>query len=522
MGVEFRSLDLLTLGVYLATMAGLGVYFSRKNDSTEDYFVGNRSFKGWVIGLSMLSTSISSITFLAFPAAAYTLDWRQLISNLMLPLAAVLAIVVFIPFFRRGKLTSAFEYLGDRFGPVARLYGTVSFLILQIIRIGQILFLVAIPVNLFTGIPITTTIMLVGVFIAFYTVAGGIEAVIWTDVIQAIVLWIGGLICLILMIDKLPEGISQVFSVAETHEKFSIGSMEWNLGERTFWTVALLGIFHFLGMYSSDQNIIQRYVATQSTREAKKATLIYSVVALPTWSLFFFIGTTLFVFYTVFPETSVASLEADQVFPYFILSQLPAGVSGLIIAAVLAAGMSTLDSSINAISTVTVVDILKPYWMKGRDDKTYLRTARWIAIGVSLLMMGGAFFFSVIEKESINDISWIVASVFGGCLVGLFMIGFFTTRVGYKAVLPALLLSVLVNLYLGFSLTGWLPEVISMDIQAYWVGVIVNLLFMALAYIFSFFIKNNKELDGLTVWTTLTAKDINLVEKNARESSIQS
>lgn len=508
MGVEFRTLDIVTLLIYLGAMAGLGYYFSRTNNSTEEYFVGNRSFKGWVIGLSMLSTSISSITFLAFPAAAFTLDWRQLVSNLMLPLAAVLAIVVFIPFFRRGKLTSAFEYLGDRFGPVARLYGTVSFLILQIIRIGQILFLVAIPINLFTGIPIVTTIMLVGVFIAFYTVIGGIEAVIWTDVIQAIVLWIGGIVCLVLMIDKLPDGLAQVFEVAESHQKFGTGSMEWNLNERTFWTVALLGIFHFLAMYSSDQNVIQRYVASKSTREARKATLIYSVVALPTWSLFFFIGTTLFVFYTVFPDIAINRLEADQVFPYFILNELPAGVAGLIIAAVLAAGMSTLDSSINAIATVSVVDILKPYWLKGRSDTTYLRLARYIAIGVSIFMMGGAFFFSVIEKESINDISWIVSSVFGGCLVGLFMIGFFTTRVGYRAVLWALVISVSINLYLGISLTGILPEAISINVQAYWVGVIVNLLFIALAYIFSFFIKNKKEINGLTVWTTLKAKDI--------------
>lgn len=511
MGVNFRLLDIITLLIYLAAMAGLGFYFSRKNSSTEEYFVGNRSFKGWVIGLSMLSTSISSITFLAFPAAAFTLDWRQLVSNLMLPFTAVLAIIVFIPFFRRGGLTSAFEYLGDRFGPVARLYGTVSFLILQVIRIGQILFLVAIPVNLFTGIPITTTIMLVGVFIAFYTVAGGIEAVIWTDVIQAIVLWVGGVVCLVLMIDKLPEGIAQIFEVAESHQKFGVGSMEWNLNERTFWTVALLGIFHFLGMYSSDQNIIQRYVATKSMREARKATIIYSVVALPTWSLFFFIGTTLFVFYTVFPDVAINRLEADQVFPYFILNELPAGIAGLIIAAVLAAGMSTLDSSINAIATVSVVDILKPYWLKGQSDKIYLRIARWIAIGVSLLMIGGAFFFSVIEKESINDISWIVSSVFGGCLVGLFMIGFFTTRVGYRAVLWALVVAVIVNLYLGISLTGILPEALSVNVQAYWVGVIVNLLFIVLAYIFSFFIKNRKQIDGLTVWTTLKAKDIKVI-----------
>ncbi|MEO0333473.1 MAG: sodium:solute symporter, partial [Bacteroidota bacterium] len=293
MEVALSTIDIITLSLYLLGMVALGFYFARRNNSTEEYFVGNRAFKGWVIGLSMLSTSISSITFLAFPAAAFTLDWRQFISNLMLPLAAVLAILFFIPFFRRGQLTSAFEYLGERFGPVARLYGTLSFLMLQILRIGQILFLVAIPVNLFTGIPIVTVISFLGLFIGFYTVIGGIEAVIWTDVVQAIVLWLGGILCLVLMISQLPDGLSQVFSIAEANQKFGVGSTDWNLNERTFWTVALLGIFHFLAMYSSDQNIIQRYVASRSTREAKKATIIYSIVALPTWALFFFIGTTL-------------------------------------------------------------------------------------------------------------------------------------------------------------------------------------------------------------------------------------
>lgn len=515
MSVTLSFADIISLGLYLLGMIALGFYFAHRNNSTEEYFLGNRSFTGWVIGLSMLSTSISSITFLAFPAAAFTLDWRQFISNLMLPLAAVLAILFFIPFFRRGKLTSAFEYLGERFGSVARLYGTVSFLMLQIMRIGQILFLVAIPVNLFTGIPIVWTICLLGLFIGLYTVIGGIEAVIWTDVIQAIVLWLGGIICLVLMVNQLPDGFSQVFSVAEANQKFGVGNTEWDLGERTFWTVALLGIFHFLAMYSSDQNVVQRYIASRSTREAKKATLIYSVVALPTWALFFFIGTTLFVFYTVFPDIAINRLDADQVFPYFILTNLPSGIAGLILAAVLAAGMSTLDSSINAISTVTVVDILKPYWMKNRSDRVYLHIARLIAIGVSLLMIGGAVFFSVIEKESVNDLSWIVASVFGGCLVGLFMLGFFTTRVGYRAALIALIISIGVNIYLGFGLAGWLPNSLTLNVQSYWVGVIVNLLFIGLAYILSFIFTHRQPLNGLTVWTMPT-KDQKAAEHHVR------
>ncbi|NDH93196.1 MAG: sodium:solute symporter [Planctomycetia bacterium] len=501
MSIHIRPLDLVVIIVYLLGMACVGVWFSKRNKSTEEYFVGSRSFPGWAIGLSMLGTSISSVTFLAFPAAAYVLDWRQLVSNLMLPAVAVLAIVVFIPFFRRGQLTSAFEYLEDRFGPSARLYGTLSFILLQLIRLAKVLFLVSIPVSLLTGIEMSYVIIAVGVFIAFYTVAGGFDAVIWTDVVQAVVLWFGGLLCFGSIAWNLPEGPSQIFSVAAQHDKFHLGSMDFNIGERTFWTVALIGVFNWLAMYSSDQNVVQRYVAAKSLRDARRATTLYSVVAVPTWAFFFFLGTCVFVWYQVHPDAKVANLEADQVFPYFILTTIPAGLAGLTIAGVLAAAMSSLDSSINAIATVTTVDLVKPYLAHGRDDQFYLRIARWIATIAAALMIGGAMLFASIEKESMNDLSWIVASVFGGCLVGLFMVGFFTRRVDGFSAMTALVVSVLLNVYLGLSLAGWLPDGITMPVHSYWVGIIVNLAFVVIAYTVSLFRGPGKELKGLTVWS---------------------
>ena len=501
MSIHIRPLDLVVIIVYLLGMACVGVWFSKRNKSTEEYFVGSRSFPGWAIGLSMLGTSISSVTFLAFPAAAYVLDWRQLVSNLMLPAVAVLAIVVFIPFFRRGQLTSAFEYLEDRFGPSARLYGTLSFILLQLIRLAKVLFLVSIPVSLLTGIEMHYVIIAVGVFIAFYTVAGGFDAVIWTDVVQAVVLWFGGLLCFGYIAWNLPEGPGQIFSVAAQHDKFHLGSMDFKIGERTFWTVALIGVFNWLAMYSSDQNLVQRYVAAKSLREARRATTLYSVVAVPTWAFFFFVGTCVFVWYQVHPNAEVANLEADQVFPYFILTTIPAGLAGLTIAGVLAAAMSSLDSSINAIATVTTVDLLKPYLALGRDDQFYLRIARYIATAAAALMIGGAMLFTSIEKESMNDLSWIVASVFGGCLVGLFMVGFFTRRVDGFSAMTALVVSILLNVYLGLSLAGWLPDGITVRVHSYWVGIIVNLAFVVIAYTVSLFRGPGKELKGLTVWS---------------------
>jgi len=502
LSLDIRPLDIAAVLVYLAGMAAMGIYFAKRNQSTEEYFVGNRSFPGWAIGLSMLGTSISSVTFLAFPAAAYVLDWRQLVSNLMLPFVAVLAVLVFIPFFRRGRLTSAFEYLGDRYGPGARLYGTISFIFLQLIRLSKVLFLVSIPVSLLTGTPLWVVIIAAGIFIAFYTIAGGIDAVIWTDVVQAIVLWVGGLVCCLYIALKLPQGLGQIFSVGAEHGKFGVGPMEWRLDERTFWAVAVLGIFNWLAMYSSDQNFVQRYVASKSMREARKAATLYSATAVPTWTFFFFVGTCVFVFYTVFPDPHVAGLEADEVFPYFILTKIPAGIAGLVIAGVLAAAMSSLDSSINAIATISTVDLLRPYLARGRDDRFYLLAARIIGAGASALMVVGAIIFSAVPKESLNDLSWIVASVFGGCMMGMFMLGFFTRRVDYVSLMIALGLATLFNIYLGVNVAGWLPDWLTINVHAYWVGMLVNAAFMVVAYAISVVRRRPQpSLEGLTVWT---------------------
>ncbi len=502
MDLNIRILDIVAIIIYLVVMIGIGVYFSRRNKTTEEYFVGNRAFPGWVIGLSMLGTIISSATFLALPAAAYVLDWRQLSVNLVLPFVAIIAIVIFIPFFRQGNLTSAFEYLGRRYGVAPRLYGACSFIVLQLIRMAQILFLVALPIEFLTGAPIELVIIGSGVFIAFYTIAGGIEAVIWTDVIQAIILIVGGLLCFIIIASDLPGGFGQIIEIGKANEKFSLGSFEWNLGERTFWTVLILGVVNWLMIYGGDQNMVQRYAAARSMREARKATALYSVIALPMWVLFFFVGTSLFAYYATFHDPNVIELEADQVLPYFILSKIPAGVAGIVISAVLAAAMSSLDSGINAISTVTVIDLMKPFQKKKYDDTYYLKAARLIAVISTVIVVLGAITFSQIEKESMNDVSLIVTSLFGGCLMGLFMLGFFVRRINGKSATMAMLLAILFNVYLGLSALSWLPESITLNLHSYWVGAAVNAFFIIVALVFSFlFRKKESNLAGLTVWT---------------------
>lgn len=508
MNLSIRSLDVAVIIVYLAAMVLIGFYFSKRNRTTEEYFVGNRAFPGWVIGLSMLGTIVSSATFLALPAAAFALDWRQLSVNLVLPFVAVVAIVLFIPFFRRAGLTSAFEYLGDRYGPVPRLYGTISFVLLQLIRMAQILFLVSIPIQFLTGWPIEVVIVAAGIFIAFYTIAGGIEAVIWTDVVQALVLIVGGLICLLCAAWDFPGGMAQVIEIGMAENKFSLGSLEWNLSERTLWTVLILGAINWLAIYSGDQNMVQRYASCRSTRAARQATALFSCIALPMWTMFFFVGTTLFAYYSTFPDPVVTTLENDQVLPYFVLTRVPMGVAGVVVAAVMAAAMSSLDSGINSISTVVVVDLQRPFLAKGRSDEWYLKSARVVATVVTVLAVLGAILFSRIEKESMNDLSLIVTSVFGGCLMGLFLLGFLTKRVDGKSVVIALGAAVGFNVYLGLDLMGVVPENWRLGIHSYWTAALVNGVFIILAYVISLWRRSPPtDLTGLTVWTMTSAKN---------------
>jgi SSS family solute:Na+ symporter len=506
MDLKIRFLDALVICVYLGGMLALGFISARRSSTAEHYFVGHRNFSGWLVGLSMLGSIVSSTSFLALPAAAYVLDWRQLTVNLMVPLVAVVAVVVFIPFFRRNRLTSAFEYLGDRFGPVARIYGTIGFIFLQLIRLAQVLFLMSLPMQFLTGVSLEIVIVGAGIFVGLYTIAGGMETVVWADAVQAVVKVAGGLLCLVCVLHALPGGLGQVIEVGSAHQKFSLGSFDWDLHQRTFWTVAILGILNWLNIYSGEQTIVQRYVSARTTGEARKATILFSAVAVPTWTMFYFIGTALFVFFKVYPDSVAAGLQPDQMLPYFVFTHVPAGLAGLVIAAVLAAAMSALDSGVNSIATVTVVDLLKPYLARQRSDRYYLQAARVVTGFAILVAVAGALGFSRLEKESMNDVSLIVFSVLGGAITGVYMIGFFTKRVDGFSVNVALAVAIAFNIYLGLGVAGWLPAEWKLGVHSYWVGALVNLVFMVIAYGVSLLRPASaRDLSGLTVWTPAEA-----------------
>ena len=500
---HLRLIDLLTIAVYLAAVAGAGLWAARKNDSTDSYFLGKKGFSGIVIALSMVGTSLSSITFLALPAAAFALDWRLLVSNWAMPLGAVLAILVFVPFYRRARVVTAFEFLEARFGRWARLYAACSFILFQWIRVGSVLFLVSVPVALLLGVATPWVIVLGGLALMAYTVSGGFDAVVWTDVIQILVLIAGGILAFVYLALRMPGGLDEGFALAWDAGKFHLGEWSFDLTERTAPTLLILGLIGWTGSYATDQTVVQRIVAARSDREARKAVWLAVLLSLPVWTFFYLLGTGVWSFYQLSPDPAVASMNADQVFPHFILTQLPQGVSGLIVAAILAAAMSSLDSSINSVSTTFVNDVYRRHLVEGRSDTHYLRAAKLASLVSGVFMIVGGLIIWSMERESILDLTKQIASIFGGCTFGLFMLGFFTRRVSERGILLALPPAILVNVYLGLNAAGRLPEWASTSLHNYWINMAVNAVFATVAIGLAYLgLAERRPLRGLTVWTT--------------------
>lgn len=496
-----KAADFLIMAVYFGAMIAIGVHFSRRNKATSGYFLGGNRMPSWAIGLSMLATSISSVTFLAMPGAAFALDWRMIVPNLTFPFIALIACWLFVPFFRLNAKMSAFEYLEARFGKPARLYASSVFLLTQSIRLGSILYLLSIPIEMFSGIPAIWIMLLVGGFTAVYTMMGGLEAVVWTDVIQAVILYIGGAAALAVIILNTPGGMPAVLSIAVEHDKFSLGPMHWDTSERTFWTMLIVGITGWLTAHAADQNIVQRYLAARSTREAREATLLCAFLSLPTWIFFFFIGTCLYAHYIINPSPEIVGMPADNVFPHFILTKMPAGLSGLVIAGAISAAMSSISSSLNSFATVSTVDFIKPHILPGRSDAFYSKAARVATVVAALLMFGVAILILRADKESFVDLSATVTGMIGEVVVAFFMLGFFAPSVNRRILWQSFVLAMIINAYLVSIQFGWFEPLLGWAVHPYWIKSFVALTMIAVAYLLSKIQRSQPHnLEGLTIF----------------------
>lgn len=415
---------------------------------------------GWIVGLSLFATFLSSNTFLGVPGKAFAGDWNSFVFSLSVLPAAWIAGRIFVPFYRASGGISAYEHLEERFGTWARLYATACYLLTQLARTGSILFGVALGLEGLTGWPLPVLIVATGGLVTFYTLLGGIEAVIWTDVLQSVVLLIGAVVIVIAVLGDLPGGLTGGLLRAAEQGKLSLGSLSADLSTSTFWVVLLYGFFINLNNFGIDQSYVQRYHAAADLKQARRSVWLAAALYLPISWLFFLIGTLLWDYYSHYPEQFVG-LGADQALPHFISTQLPAGLAGVLIAALVAAAMSSLDTSLNSSATVLFEDVYK----RLRPTAAEAHSMRFL-YGSTLVMglLGTATALLMIGVDSLLDAWWTLSGIFAGGLLGLFLLGLLARRTRSADAMVGVTAGVLVILWMTAS--DLLPEALRSPLHA--------------------------------------------------------
>ncbi|TNF45135.1 MAG: sodium:solute symporter [Bacteroidetes bacterium] len=438
-------LDIIVIALYFLILAWMGWFFSKRQKDTNDYFKGGGRVPWWAAGLSIFGTALSAITFMAIPSKTFATDWSYLMLNMTIFMVAPIIIFVFIPFYRKMNVTTAYEYLENRFNLTVRLIGSLSFILFQVGRMGVVMFLPSIALNVVTGIDIFVCIGLMGIISLIYTMMGGIEAVIWTDVMQVIVLLGGAILAMVLIFIKIDGGFSAIIDTAVENNKFNVFDIRLSLKHPTVWVMLSGGIFANITTYGTDQTMVQRYLTTKSQKEANQSVLTNAFLTIPATFIFFFVGTALFAFYKTHPfELNPTFQNNDAIFPWFIASQLPAGISGLLIAGIFAAAMSSLSSSMNSAATAYATDIHFRFgWGKNKNE---LKTARIATLIIGIIGILFAFLMATMDVKSLWDEFQKVLGLIVGSLGGIFLLGLLSKKANAPGALIGIAVSIVVQI----------------------------------------------------------------------------
>lgn len=479
MGIS--TFDFIIFFVFIAGTVLFGASFFSKNRKSDEYTSAGGKLPGWVVGMSIFATYVSSISFLALPGNAYMGNWNPFVFSLSIPLASWIAAKYFVPFYRSINSVSAYSFLEERFGYWARVYASCCYLLTQVARIGSVLYLMALPLHTMLGWSVPTILIISGLCVVVYSVLGGITAVIWNDAIQGIILIIGAVACAITLLFSMPEGPSQLFSIAIEHNKFSLGSFGTDLSTTTFWVTLVYGIFINLQNYGIDQNYVQRYKTAKDDKSAKSAALFGGLLYLPVSMFFFFIGTALFAYYTASPGLLPEGTANDAVFPYFIVNGLPVGITGLLIAAICAAGMSTVSTSINSSATIILTDFFQH--KKKLSDKQSMRILYLTSFILGVLGIGLGL--AMMSVQSALEAWWSLAGIFSGGMLGLFLLGYLTKKV--KSIHAA------IGVICGVILIAWMSLGRNTMFHSYLTIVFGTLLIFFVGFLLSLLIKKEKK-----------------------------
>jgi SSS family solute:Na+ symporter len=501
--MRLRWLDALVVMVYLATIVAVGLRLANRQTTTEIYFVAKRAIPAWALGMSMLATIIRAVTFIAYPGSGYAGNWSMLVPGIMV--IVVLAIVgrIVIPFYRQAVGMSAYEYFGNRFGYPARAYSSLAFAVGTFSKMAFIVYLLALTISSVTGWYVDAIVVGIGAVTIFFTLLGGLEAVIWADVVQGFILWFGILVCVGYLLFLTPGGPSAFWTLATVTHKFDLGSTAFVFSKPTIIVLSLYGFFWYLQKYTADQTMVQRYLASKSDKEALKGVLLGAFLCIPAWMLFMLIGTQLWVFYQLTRESlPIYVTKADQVFPYFISTHIPAGIAGLFVAALFGAAMATLSSDLNCLSLVAVEDFYRKLRPQATDQQRLQVAKRAVAV-FGLVTVAFAIRLAHTHGTALSMWYTISAIVAGG-LAGLFLLAFLSDRANRQGAYVGIGASLAFTFWATLTLNG--GNVVDLGhynfpLHDYMIGVIGHIVLLVVGYLTSFLFRApNANANKLTLW----------------------
>ncbi|HOX39743.1 MAG TPA: sodium:solute symporter [Candidatus Brocadiia bacterium] len=455
--MNLSSIDMAVLLVYFAGLTALGVWCARRTKTSDQFMAAGRSMPGWALALTLFGSFVSSISFLAQPGKSYADNWNPFVFCIALPFAAIVGAFIFVPFYRRTGEVSAYSHLEHRFGSWARTYATACFILLQLTRTGVVTFLLSMALAPAFGMDPTkdtggliAIIVAVGIVMTIFPLIGGTDAAIWTGAAQSLVLATGMIVSLIMVFVKMPGGAGKVFEVAAQHNKFSLGSGEIDFAKSTILVVFLYALSENLKNFGVDQKYVQLYATAKTDKDARSSVWAGALMYIPLAAMTFMIGTALFAFYSVQPGLLPEGIKSDKVFPHFIYTQLPAGIKGLVVAAICAAAT---DSSFNCISTLFHCDVYKRYFRPKVSERESLLVLRVTTIACGVLSV--AISMAMIRVKTILDAWWTLAGIMAGGMLGLFLLGIISRRAGNKAAIAGVTVGTAAIIWMSLSLESF-------------------------------------------------------------------
>ncbi len=471
--MRISSLDLAILAAYLIGITLFGIHFRRGQQNIRDYFLGGRTAPWWALAFSIVATETSTLTIIGTPALAFAgnLGFLQLVLGYMV--GRVLLSVLFLPRYFRGEFYTAYQLIERRFGGRMKSVAATTFLVTRALAEGVRIAAIAKVVSVAFGTDTRLSVVVVMSLTLIYTFEGGMKAVIWTDVVQLMLYLTGSVAAFVLLLDRIPGGWSEVTqAAAAAGGKFRIFDFTFSLTQTyTFWSGLLGGTFLTMASHGTDQSIVQRLLAARSERQGVAALLASGGIILVQFSLFLVLGVMLYAFHQHAPLI-VAGGDADRIFPEFVVREMPAGLKGLVLAAIGAVAMSNASGSLNSMAASSVVDL---YHVSGgeADPARVLRLSRWATLlwGAVLLVLG------LVRWGPVLEAGLTIASITFGSLLGLFLLAFFNRRATPNGTLAGMITGLAVLLYAKFGTRlAWTWFVLLGAVTTYLVGSLASLL----------------------------------------------